>query len=74
MFPDIQGHWARYHITVARAIGLVKGYEDGTFRPNNPINRAEATVICLRTLGYAAILAAAAGFGAYYFATQRRAG
>lgn len=30
---------------------IVSGYPDGTFRPNNPVTRAEGLKICLKTLG-----------------------
>ena len=34
-----------------RTAGLLKGYEDGSFRPNNPITRAEIAVILDRYIG-----------------------
>ena len=52
-FPDISGHWARQYINEAAAIGIVTGYEDGTFRPQKPIPRAEAMTMVNRTLGRA---------------------
>ena len=38
-------------ITTLTTIGLIKGYEDGTFRPQNNITRAEFTTMIVRTLG-----------------------
>ena len=29
-------------------LGIVKGYEDGTFRPNQPVSRAEFVVLLSR--------------------------
>lgn len=52
-FPDIDGHWAREYINSAASIGLIFGYPDGTFRPNNNITRAETVSIINRTLGRA---------------------
>ena len=52
-FPDISGHWARQYINEAAAIGIVTGYEDGTFRPQKLITRAEAMTMVNRTLGRA---------------------
>lgn len=44
-FPDISGSWARVYINRAAALGLVRGYPDGTFRPNTEITRAEVMEI-----------------------------
>ncbi len=45
-FPDLDtAEWAISSITSAVAHGWIKGYPDGTFRPNSPISRAEAVVI-----------------------------
>lgn len=47
-FTDVPStHWAAKYINFAATRGWVTGYEDGTFRPGNPITRAEvATVTC----------------------------
>ena len=50
LFPDIEGHWARDYINQAAHAGIVNGYEDGTFRPQENITRAEAMTIVNRTL------------------------
>lgn len=42
MFSDITGHWAEKYITSAANKGWIKGYTDGTFRPDQFITRAEA--------------------------------
>lgn len=49
-FKDVQGHWAQSTIEKAIALGIAKGYEDGSFRPNAVINRAEFAVLIGRTL------------------------
>ena len=49
-FPDISGHWAEEAILEAAAAGWVGGYEDGTFRPENNLTRAEAMVIVNKIL------------------------
>ena len=38
-------------VAAAYALGLVTGYEDGTFRPNNRITRQEAAVLLWRAAG-----------------------
>ncbi|QSZ27580.1 S-layer homology domain-containing protein [Aceticella autotrophica] len=49
-FKDINGHWAEETITKLADMGIVSGYEDGTFKPDNKITRAEATAILVRAL------------------------
>lgn len=44
-FSDIDGHWAEEEIRRAAALGWVRGYEDGTFRPDQYITRAEAMTL-----------------------------
>ena len=44
-FSDISGHWAEDSIKKAVALGWVKGYPDGTFKPDEPITRAEAMTL-----------------------------
>lgn len=50
MFSDISGHWARNDINRAADIGWITGYEDGTFRPDQYITRAEAMTLINRLL------------------------
>lgn len=40
-FPDIQGHWAQPFISALAKAGIIRGFPDGTFRPNQPVNRAQ---------------------------------
>ncbi|MCM3703188.1 S-layer homology domain-containing protein, partial [Paenibacillus macerans] len=42
MFTDITGHWAEKYIASAANKGWIKGYADGTFKPDQYITRAEA--------------------------------
>ncbi len=44
-FPDIAGDPNRFYIQKAAELGIVSGNPDGTFKPGNPINRAEASKI-----------------------------
>ncbi|MGM9615053.1 MAG: S-layer homology domain-containing protein, partial [Oscillospiraceae bacterium] len=54
-FSDVSAtHWAKNAIFAAASQGWVNGYEDGTFRPNNKITRAEAVVVMNRVLGRSA--------------------
>lgn len=45
IIDDVTGHWAKGSIEWAKEKGLIKGYPDGSFKPNNPITRAEACVM-----------------------------
>jgi len=47
---DIAGHWAEKYIKKAEALGYVTGYEDGSFKPDQPITRAEAMTLINRVL------------------------
>ena len=49
IFTDIDNsHWAAEHIYTAIAMDWIKGYADGTFRPDNHITRAEVVTIVNR--------------------------
>lgn len=51
-FTDVpQNHWAKKHIEAAGHVGIVSGYEDGTFRPDNKVTHAEALTILLNLHG-----------------------
>ena len=49
-FSDIKGHWAEKYIERAAELGWIKGLEDGTFRPNDCITRAQAMTMINRVL------------------------
>ncbi|MGI0489219.1 glycoside hydrolase family 10 protein [Pantanalinema rosaneae CENA516] len=44
-FPDIQNHWARSFIEGLAQRNIVRGFPDGTFRPDQPVTRAEFAVL-----------------------------
>ena len=50
-FTDISGHWASKYINSAAKKGWVKGYSDGTFKPDQPITRAEFVTLVNNVLG-----------------------
>lgn len=51
-FTDIQYHRYAKAITEAANKGIISGYYDGTFRPENPVNRAETLKIILESKNY----------------------
>lgn len=50
-FSDMDGHWARDAVDNAVSLGVITGYPDGTFRPDELISRAEVMAICNRLMG-----------------------
>jgi len=49
-FSDISGHWAEANIKQAVSSGIVSGYQDGTFKPNQTVTRAEFAVMLMNML------------------------
>ncbi len=53
LFPDVtNAHWAIGYVSTAIKAGLVSGFLDGTFRPENTVKLEEAVIISLKLLGY----------------------
>ncbi len=52
MFTDISGHWAEKNINDLVNMGIINGYDNGTFKPDNNITRAEAATLVLRAIKY----------------------
>jgi hypothetical protein len=50
-FKDVEGHWAQQQIETWLQKGLAGGYPDGTFRPNQPVTRAEFATFANRAFG-----------------------
>ncbi|WP_138756597.1 S-layer homology domain-containing protein, partial [Paenibacillus sinopodophylli] len=50
-FSDTTGHWAESMIQQAVSEGIVNGYRDGTFKPNQTVTRAEFVVMLMNALG-----------------------
>lgn len=47
-FPDTADHWAKGYIAVAAGRGIVEGYDDGNFGPEDLITREEIAVMITR--------------------------
>lgn len=51
-FSDVEtSDWFMPYVAYGYKEGYIEGYEDGSFRPNDTINRAEALTILLRVAG-----------------------
>ena len=54
-FPDVNvGDWFNTAVSTLTGMGKIIGYEDGTFRPNEPITRAEFVTIATRFYNHTA--------------------
>jgi S-layer homology domain len=42
---DLEGNWARGFITALVSRGVIQGFPDGSFRPNEPVTRAQFAAI-----------------------------
>ncbi|PAB59396.1 S-layer homology domain-containing protein [Anaeromicrobium sediminis] len=50
-YSDIQNHWSKEFVETMASKYIVKGYEDGTFKPDNKVTRAEFATLLVKTLG-----------------------
>lgn len=46
-YADTQNHWAVEAVKKAKALGIVKGYDDGTFRPDVMVSNVEVTIMAV---------------------------
>lgn len=51
-FKDMKGHWAYAYVNLASELGVINGYPNGNFGPNNTVSYAEATAMIIRALEY----------------------
>src|SRR3989339_272808 len=51
-FPDVKEQWHAKYICKAKEMGIIHGYSDGYFRPDNNINFAEAGKILVRSFDF----------------------
>ena len=50
LLTDIENHWAYPYIKVGVENGIINGYDDNTFRPDNNVTYAEALTMMIRAL------------------------
>ncbi|MGI6751856.1 MAG: S-layer homology domain-containing protein [Anaerovoracaceae bacterium] len=51
-FPDAKGNWAQNFIAWCASYGIIEGFPDGTFKPNNTVTLQQAVTMVVRALGY----------------------
>ena len=44
--------WAKTAVEEMAEAGIIKGYEDGSFRPDNSVTKQEALILISRVLGF----------------------
>lgn len=55
-FSDVEANdWFTAEVNAAVAAGIVDGYPDGTFKPNNQINREELAAMVVRALNFSGL-------------------
>lgn len=50
-FKDISRYWAREELLELSYMGIIKGYDDGTIKPDRTISREEYVAMLVRALG-----------------------
>ena len=72
-YKDIDAsYWALSAINAATASGIINGYEDGTFRPDDTVTVAETVKAVVCALGYDGIAKAQGGYPAGYMAVAAK--
>jgi hypothetical protein len=51
-FKDMAGHWSDKYVAYAVSLGIINGYPDGTFKPDNTVTYDEAAKMLVAALGY----------------------
>ena len=49
-YKDTKGHWAEKYISNISELGIVEGYGNGTFKPNQKVTRAEVAKVISKVL------------------------
>lgn len=49
-FSDVNGHWAEEYMSAMNVQGIINGYGDATFRPDNSVTQDEAITMIARIL------------------------
>lgn len=53
-YTDLEAHYAKAAVETWSGYDVLKGYPDGSFKPNDPVTRAEMAVVLDRVMGYQA--------------------
>lgn len=50
-FTDVSAHWAEENIKSLASKGIINGFEDGSFKPDKAVTRAEFVTMVVKALG-----------------------
>lgn len=67
-------HWANGYIYTAQGMGIINGYEDGSFRPEDNVTYEEAVKMIIVALGYSPFAADNGGYPNGYMIAASRYG
>lgn len=66
-FSDVPAnYWAAGYISIVSSQGIIKGYPDGTFKPDANVTYAEAVTMLVRSLGLAPVIEGKGSWPANY--------
>jgi len=72
-FTDVPAtHWASGYIANAAGMGIINGYGDGTFGPEDPVLYEQAIKMVMATLGYTPFAEKNGGYPTGYLAAAQR--
>ena len=75
VFTDVpSSHWASGYIAQANAAGIINGYGDGTFGPEDPVLYEQAIKMVVETIGYAPFVKDNGGYYAGHLLAAQRYG
>ncbi|MCH4888466.1 hypothetical protein EZV73_12815 [Acidaminobacter sp. JC074] len=52
-FNDLEDHWSNHHVAKLSELGIISGYEDGTFRPDQRVTKSELAAVFANYVYYA---------------------
>lgn len=55
LFNDIENHWGFKYIVFCQKNGLIDGFEDDTFRPDESLTYSQTIKMCLSAIGYSGL-------------------
>ena len=72
-FTDVPStHWASGYVANAAGMGIINGYGDGTFGPEDPVLYEQAVKMIMATLGYTPFAEKNGGYPTGYLAAAQR--
>ncbi|MCX7714551.1 MAG: S-layer homology domain-containing protein [Clostridia bacterium] len=74
IFSDIDSHYAKYNIKTAYALGIINGFDDGTFKPDNTVTYEQAVKMVVCMLGYGSNAEASGGYPTGYISVAGQLG